>query len=429
MSQILGATAWGAVIERLRAESDLVRGQQLATRLREIGPDAARLFANALARETDGQVALRLLALASSVQDEAGLWTALQALLRHADAKVRESTLALIMARNDEPAAKALATALREEGDAERRKSWIQALARLNNPAAHAALAEELNNANAATPPDEASLLPLLEVLSAAGHRSVIPTAVKLLQPGQSGAPPSATPRHVVLAAVKALAPFYRDMEVAEELERLRKDKDPEIARLALVCLRGIVAAQQQQVSQAAAQEMPPSPPLATAETVAPAAPKPHRGFEVLEASAHMESQFTAGAAIGSSEKPGSRVREAIAAVPPPAKPGAGEPPLEGLKPSLEGMLDDLGLVATLRMVGSREGVLTVSGAAGKGRAYIKGRKIVRAHYGNAGGLAALAAIRAAKGLSFAYFPMAISVAGELDVDVSKVQEALRGQH
>ena len=430
MLQVLGATVWRGAVERLRSETDAARAQRLATRLREISPEAARLVCIELGREPDGPTVLRLLALAPALQDDAGLWGALQSLMHHADQQVRERAFAMVIARDDGLAAEALVGALRSEGEPERRKIWVRALARMRNPAAEQALLDELNRAVAAAPPNETLLLPILEVLSAAGHRGIIPPALSLLRHHghtliHAGTP--LPPRPLVLAAIRALAPFYRDSQVAETLERLRKDKDAEVARLALVCLRGIVAAEHQQAAQepAPAPEKPAVPSITAASVPAPR--KTYRGFEILEASAQAAAQFRTGAGIGGParpEAPGETAPLPCA----PAAPGAagGEPDLDALKPTVEGFLDDLGLAATARMVGGKDGVLRACGPALEGRVYIKGRKIIHASCGAKSGLAALADIDAARKMPFSYHPGVFPVPVTVDLDPSQLQEALR---
>ncbi|MGD0089381.1 MAG: hypothetical protein ABSE73_05615, partial [Planctomycetota bacterium] len=278
-----------------------------------------------------------------------------------------------------------------------------------------------------ASPPNEALVLPLLEALSALGHRGVIDTAVLLLR--HHGAPLS---KNVLMAAVKALAPFYRDPVVAEELERMRKDKDPDIARLALVCLRGIVAAQQQPV---------PLPPFPQAPEAAGKAPEPvpprkaSRGFEFLEASEQVAEHFKPGANIGGLARGEAPLGVSASAQNPfagtlaaGASPPAGEPALEGLSPSVEGLLENFGLVATVRMVGARDGVLRINSAAGEGRVYIQERKIIDAVFAAERGLAALAAMQVLQQAHFAYFPMELSLPPILDLGISGLQEVLKQQ-
>lgn len=436
MLRILGATVWGGAVERIRAETDTARAQRTASRLREIGPEAARLFYIALGREADGPTALRLLELALPLRDDAALWAELQTLLHHADERVRGRALDLVVAHNDGLAVEALVAALHTESDPSHRKVWIHALTRVRDPAAEQALLDEINKAAGAVPPDETMLLPMLDVLSATGNRGVITTATTLLRPrshtlilGASGSPP---PHTIVIAAIKALAPFYRDPQVAETLDRLRKDKDPEIARLAVVCLRGIVAAEQQQAEQAVQTEAAVAPPVMPAESsVSPH--KGHREFEVFEASARMATQFKAGAGVGGAAKTEARepaappAGQAAAPQPAPAR-LEGEPALEGQKPAVEGLLGDFGLAAAVRMVGGKDGVLRVTSTVGEGRVYIRERKVICASYAANRGLAALAAIEGAQGVRFAYFPVAVTVAAEINLDIGRVQEALQAQ-
>jgi len=432
--QVLGVAVWSCVIDRIRAETNVAHALRLAMRLREIGPEALRLFYIALGREADGTTTLRLLEMASAMPDDPALWAELPALLHHADGQVRGRALQFLVGRGEGVAMDVLLNVLRAESDAELRRLWVQALANMHDPAAEQALLDELNKAADAIPPHEAMLLPLLDVLSTAGQRGIIEAVAKLLRHqgqsvmlGSGSGPPS---RAVVLAAIKALAPFYRDPLPAELLERLRRDRDPEVARLALVCLRGIVAAQQQAAQAVQAPEAPPpAPPIAEA----PAARKGHHVFEILEASKDLAEQFKAGVAVGGSSSPEARPAPSAAAQAPlaemlamaPAQDEV-EPALEGLKPIIEGRLGDLGLAATVRMAGAKDGVLRISGPSGEGRVYIKNHKIIHAHFAAERGLAALCAIEGTRGAHFAYFLMPLSLSPTLDLEVSKVSEALK---
>ena len=431
MLQVLGVSVWSSVIDCIRAETNTARAQRLAACLCQIGPEALRLFYIALGREADGPTALRLLELTRALQDDPALWAELPALLHHADGQVRDRTLEIVVARTGGVAVEALLDVLRTEGDAPLRRLWIQALARMHDPMAEQMLLDELNKAAEATPPNEALLLPLFEVLSAAGQRGIIDTVVRLLQHhGQtivlgSG---SAPPRTVVMAAIKALAPFYRDPAPSELLERLRKDRDPEIARLALVCLRGVVAAQRQ-AAQAALPTEAPAPAEPVAE--APLLRKSRRAFELLEASEDLAEQFKAGAAVGGRAE--ARPPEPAAAKSPLAEMLAmasahqdAEPSLEGLKPIVEGLLEDFGLAATVRMVGGKDGVLRISGTAAEGRVYIQNHKVMHARFAEERGPAALTAMAAMKGARFAYFHIPFSLAATLDLGVAGVSEALK---
>ncbi|MCY3019858.1 MAG: hypothetical protein NTW87_12625, partial [Planctomycetota bacterium] len=449
MMQLLGPTAWNAAVARIRAEPDAGKAQLLAARLREIGPEAMQLFFIELGREEDGATAMRLLALAPILQDDTGLWAQLPALLRHADRQVREAALQVVMARDGVEAVDVLQGALELEADPAWRKTWAQALARLREPAGETYLMDLLHKAASSAAPNEALVTVVFEVLSAAGNRGVIEPAVALLKPhghtivlrGEAGAAPKA----LLLAAVKALAPFYKDLIAAETLERLHKDRDPDVARLALVCLRGIVAAQQQQAETAPAREPGAAATVKPAEgaPAPPAARRTRRGFEALEGGAQLDALFRPGAEVGGGARPAPEAAPAPVADAAPeaqperpaaaaAEPGPGAvalegPAVEGLKPLLEGLLGDFGLVTTLHMVAGKDGMLWVEGPGGEGRVYVKARKVVSAHYAGGSGLAALAALDVTRNARFAYYAKLAAPRAEIDVDIEHLPEALRG--
>lgn len=91
-----------------------------------------------------------------------------------------------------------------------------------------------------------------------------------------------------------------------------------------------------------------------------------------------------------------------------------------------EGLLQDLGLAATTRMVGGKDGILRISGLGAEGRIYVQDRRIIHVSFGASRGLAALAAINALPGARFAYFPMSFSLSATMELEIGRVQEALK---
>ncbi|HEY3325435.1 MAG TPA: hypothetical protein VGP72_33595 [Planctomycetota bacterium] len=298
----LGPPAWAPVIAQLRTLAG-APAERMASLLKEIHPHASQLFYTELGREENGPTALRMLKLADIVGDETALWAQMQALLRHQDESVRDYALAMVMSKDGAPAVQTLSTVLQQDQNPQRQRLWMGALARLRDPNGQELLLAELEHAATLPDADGALVVALLETLSSVANAGVIPPAVTLCGPGEPR-----RSRAVILAALKALAPFYADPSAAAALERARKDKDAEIARLALVCLRGIVAAEQQaqQLLQPAAKPLPEKPSAQTAAAIAKKTVVVPRPWFEEATGPSIGDVFQAGAAIGSKAPPAS---------------------------------------------------------------------------------------------------------------------------
>jgi hypothetical protein len=422
--QMLGASAWSAVVRALREETDTEKAAALTATVKQLGPQAVQMFFESLAKESDGTVAMRLLNLAPQIGDEAMLWAQIQPLLRHADGTVCGAALAVVLNRDGQPAVDALCAVLRDESDPERRIVWIGALSRLQHNEAQQVLLGELDEAVTVAEPDEVLLTAIVEALSAAGNAGVVRAIATLTAPRTP-----ALPKSVILMALKALGPFYTDPLAVEVLERARKDKDPEIQRLALVVLRGIVAAEKHVVDQALAE----AAAAAAAQAPVEEAPKkntvrkPRRGFEAL-AGNQVDEIFQVGGAKPAEEESPSFLQQRPAQH--KAEPERAKEPWLDTRPTLEGRVQDLGLPTTIRIVGGKDGVLRVympEQNAPEGRIFIRGKKILNATIADRVGMQALYTLDAQRGTHYAYYPTPISVQdAKLDIEIDKVQDALR---
>jgi len=429
MIKLLGPGIWVATIARLRFETDEQKCLAIARHLKELGPEAVKMFYTALGRENEGPVALRFMALSPEVGDENALWEQVPSLLLHPDGQVGTAALAILMQRDGEEAVEILCSILRTETDPERRKVWIAALSRLQHLSAQQVLLGELDEAVNIADADAELLMTILEALSAARNGGVVRTVAALLQRNPAPSKP------VQLCAIRSLAPFYTDPLAVETLERARKSKDPEIARLALACRRGLVAAEQQMVTeqQQMAEPEPQTPPPSASPGVGKTLRKTRRGFEALERE-QIDDVFQVGVAIGQGAAPAAPA--APAAAPVAAAPGLAQTQSAGhsqaymneLKATLEGRVQDLGLAITVRIVGSKDGMLRIflpENPEQDGRIFIRGKRVQEASYNGKSGMQALHALDRLKGALFAYYPANFTTDGSLDIECDKVQDAL----
>jgi hypothetical protein len=100
-------------------------------------------------------------------------------------------------------------------------------------------------------------------------------------------------------------------------------------------------------------------------------------------------------------------------------------PSLKNSRPMLEGQLQDMGLVATISMVGGKEGVLKIDGPF-EGRIFIRYRRIVTAVYGQKIDLDALIEIDRLKKAGFGFFTQEFSLEGSLNLEIAKLAEVLQ---
>jgi hypothetical protein len=461
----VGRDVWSSIIQRIRAETDPARSQALGKTLRELGKDAVDLFFATLSQETDGAAVLRMMDLAHVVTDGEELWELIPAFLRHADKAVSAKATNLVMQRDGQAALDILLAAAKESSDAERRKLFVQVAALLRDNALQPSLLNKLDAAVAAGQLDDPNCVLWLEVLSAAGNRAIVPILTKalgsrgrtLVLSASSGGRP---PREFVLAAVKAFGPYHQEASIAEILERLRKDKDAEIARIALVCFRGMLAGEHAKPEGTAAPHV--SRTTATiakpAEAPAPASKETRAGLLFGAATSHAApapaSQTPAASGDVQRQKAGTRLVQSPASSPPPPPPASDgarrmktethtvSPPLPPLpshaqrepaeaKSAMEGHIKDIGLVAALRMVAAKDGMLKLTSPRGHGAIYLVGGKILNATFTGADGLPkdgapALTILSGLVDADFSYVHNVSPPRVTLNLEIDKMQEGLR---
>lgn len=419
MIKLLGPGMFVAIIARLRFELVETKCVALARHLKAMGPDAINMFYVALGKESEGRVAVRMMALAPEVGGDEGLWLQVPALLLHQDGAVGTAALGVLMQRDGEEAVNVLCKVLRAEEDPERRKVWISALSQLKHLSAQQVLLAELEEAATIADADSELLMTVLEALSQAGNGGVIRVIATLVE--RTPLPP----KPVLMTALKALAPFYTDPMAVATFERARKLKDPELARLALVCQRGIVAAEQQHtLDQEAVVEAELDAPASNTAQITKGR-KTRRGFEALDRE-QIDDVFQVGVAVGKNA-PAPEEPAPLAASPTRLS----ERSVGEMKPTLEGRVEDLGLARTVRIVGSKDGLLrifildAVGAEMGEGRIYIRGKKVRQATCGDRAGIRAMHSMDRMTNAFFAYYPASFTSDASLDIEIDKVQDAL----
>jgi len=458
LAQLLGSEVWSTVLQRLRAETDPVKAETLARALRELGKEAVDLFLNALAQEADGATALKLLDLSHLVADAEEVWGLLPKLLCHADKALSAKAIGLAVQHDGQAALDVLCAAARESTDAGRRKLFVQAAAQLHDQALQPKLLRLLETDIGSGQLENQNNLFYLECLSAAGNRGIVHVLSKAMSTRGRTLVLAASgglhlPKAFALTAIKALGPFYHDPAVAEILDRLRKDKDQDIARLALVGFRGLLVSEHAKAPETAPAQESPShtpagherdvrgttgvPPVPASAASVAADRKSRFLFAAFPPSSPVSAPTSGGSAGGfsSPERAETGVTKAHATPAPQASaapgPPAADPRSSGLTPSAEGHLQELGLVPALRMLTAKDGYMEVVSLGGRGGIYVVGGKVLNAAYTESDGLvrdgaAALAAISALQKADFAYFPGVAPPKVTLNLEVEKIEEGLR---
>lgn len=427
-AQLLGSGLVAGVLETIKNEQDPARMEAYALFLHnQPGTDAMRKLSESLETETDAPRAVRLLKVLVKASDAEHAWNTIQAALRHVLAEVRAEALIQILKRPPEVAARALATAVMVEDDPERRTILFKALAHIKSPAAHPVILEILDGLCNAPGQYEAEIIELLPAAAVPGQYATVPVILKLLRPRSRSIAGNSdgVSKELMLAAIKALAPFYKDVNAAESLDRLRQSKDPDIARLALVCLRGIVAAEQQR------DPAPPSGAMPAVQTSASSSSASYpasgsgtspsvsgrqsgtrgirKGFEALDVG-QVDEVFKVGRMVGATT---SAQMQAVT-------------PLNDtpqVRPTLEGELANLGLCTTLRMSASRDGFMTVQSPEGDGRIYVRRRRVIGATFGALQNLDALCKMDEMRNGHFAFYGVEYTIRDSMALEVDQLAE------
>ena len=428
MVQLLGKELWLKILDLIRTVADANTARVLTTYLAGFGKEAHQLFFSSFERADTKPIALRLLELAPTISTHPALWKPAYSLLRHADATVRERAVEAVLKLDSEMSFKAIFDSLRQDPDLAHRSGLLAAVARSADPKAFKMLMDELYGAMNSKDLDEQQLALTLEALSGFENDELVAPVTSMIYPkGRSLVGIDRTySKFITMAAIKALAKVYKNPVAIEALERARMQKDPEIARLALATVRGLLAAKHHQDEQNG-----PPPASPSASSMMPVAGKSggitavrRRGFEELQGEAEISSLFQRGAGIGGARSTGGNGTGGTSGLT-RATPRDPEPTPPDAKPILEGQLEDMGLANTVRMIGGRDGTLII-GSETEARVTIRNRKIIHCVYGELRGTEALSKIYEIQQAPFAYFTSLPAPPANLEVDIKEIELAIR---
>jgi hypothetical protein len=423
MVQLLGKELWMRILELIRTVADVETARVLTTYLAGFGKDAHQLFFSSFEHAETKQISLRLLELAPAVSTHPALWKPAYNLMRHADATVRERAVEAVLKLDSEASFKAIFETMRQDPDLAHRSGLLAAVARSADPKAFQMLMDELHSALNSKDLDEPRVALTLEALSGFENDDLVAPVTAMIYPkGRTlvGGESRTYSKFITMAAIKALAKVYKNPMAIEALERARTQKDPEISRLALATVRGLLAAKHAQDELSG-----PPPTSPSASSLSPIAGKSgtntavrRRGFEELQGEAEVSSLFQRGAGIGGARPSGSTSGLTRAT---PREPE----PMPDVKPILEGQLEDMGLANTIRMIGGRDGTLII-GTPTEARVTVRARKIIHCVLGELRGIEALAKIYEIQKAPFAYFTSLPAPPANCEVDIKEIEIAIR---
>ncbi len=479
------ATTLIACISR---EGNVERAQQLARYLKQLCPGSVRSFVALLASQNDPSQLARMMAVAPFIGGEEEILDIIFPLLVHPNFDLRAMSLQYILERDNDYASAFVSSRLRDPRHAQQRELWMSILTKLRHPSAAQVIVNELQTEIDSPLQDDRRMMALIEACNAHDDARIGSALVRLLRPGTGlNDTRRMTPiqrdngRALRFAAMKALIRYTKDPRVYETFDRLRRDSDNDIARMAAYCLNptaemlgrpsqpnpsaflskgtriGIPTgsnspARTQPTQQQSAQHMQPTG----------ATPKLRKGFEELEQVSEVDVIFQPGASITGSGKQKtlqptqqSPIPGGLPSLIPTGNPGGSSTriksppqvhfsgkhsPLDpaqlpddlfvGQTPLLEGELQELGLGMTARITCAKNGVMTIKapnfGKLGTGAIYIQNKTVVAAFFAGMSDIQALAAIGKLKQAQFAYFAKTFTFAATMNVEVSNIETTIR---
>ncbi len=444
-------------------EDNLARAQVYAKHLKQLCPGSAKTFVALMTSQNDPAMLARMLSIAPHVGGDDEILEIVYPLLIHQNFDLRATALQYILDRDNERTSAFIASRLRDPRCASQRELWLGILTKLRHPSAVQVVISELQTEIDSPLPDDRRTMTLIEACNAHDDARIAHVLVRLLRAGMAlnetrrlTAIQKDNSKTLRLAAMKVLMRYNRDPRVYETFDRMRKDADQDIARMAAYCLNpapepaakpappsvyasGVrpVAPPPLTQTQTGLQPLPQSPLTQTGATEQ--LPKPRRGFEELEQPGAVDAIFQPGTAISGKHKRQTNTQVGL----PPLPPNDGrvqftgkQTPLDpaqlpedlfaGMKPLLEGELQDLGLGMTARITCAKNGVLVVHSSLGKGAIYIQNKVVVAAFFSGMSDIQALAAIGKLKQANFAYYAKSFSYAASMSVEVSNIETAIR---
>lgn len=456
-------------------EDNIERAQQLARHLKQLCPGSAKSFVALMSSQNDPTLLARMMAVAPYIGGEDEILEIMHPLLTHQNFDLRATALQYILERDNDRTSAFVSSRLRDPRNAPQRELWMSILTKLRHPSAAQVIINELQTEIDSPLQDDRRMMALIEACGAHDDARIGSVLARFLRPatGLSDTRRITTIQRdngkaLRFAAMKGLIRYTKDPRVYETFDRLRRDSDPDIARMAAYCMNpspemlgrpsnvpsAFISKSNRTggtalypVNKPVPQEPPPA--------------KPRKGFEELEQQSEVDAIFQPGASISGSGKqkklppsfqtpiPGA-FQSPVPGLPPaggsssrlPAPPpsqvqfSGKQSPLDpaqlpddlfaGQTPLLEGELQELGLGMTARITCAKNGVMTIKSSLGTGAIYIQNKAVVAAFFSGMSDIQALAAIGKLKQAQFAYYAKTFSYAASMSVEVSTIETAVR---
>lgn len=470
------------LIAAIGREDKIQYARVYASYLKKYCPGSARALFTIMSSQNDPATLSRMLTIAPEVGSDEEILEMIFPLLVHSNFELRGAAMQLVLDRDNEATANFIAQRLHDPRTASQRDIWMGVLSKLRHLAASQVVMNELQAELDAPMQDDRRLMALIEASNAHEDARFGTLLLKMLRPiaglnetRRVTAVARENAKALKLAGMRAVARYLKDPRVFECLERLRREPDQDIARMAAYCLSApadlLPKKTNVRVSAPPAPGMPAAPgmplppgatPPGTPNMRVETAIRSRRGFEELEMqqeTGNADAIFKPGNVISGKQTKlpeSNRMLRPVTPIPnipapaPASAPAPGNPlqppsgivfsgkqtpvdPSElpediftGLKPLLEGELSDLGLGMTARITCAKNGVLVVHSSLGKGALFIQNKVVVAAFFSGMSDIQALAAIGRLKQAKFAYYAKSFSYAATMSVEVSNIETAIR---
>lgn len=468
------------LIAAIGREDKIAYAQIYAGYMKRLCPGSARALFTIMSSQNDQATLSRMLAIAPDVGSDEEILEMIFPLLVHNNFELRGAAMQLALDRDNEHTANFIAAKLHDPRCVAQRDIWMGVLTKLRHPAAAQVVIAELQAEIDSPTQDDRRLMGLIEASCAYEDARFGSVLLRMLRSGTGlnelrrvTAVARENAKSLKLAAMRAIARYIKDPRVYECLDRMRREPDQDVARMATFCLSAPQDLTPRQTNvRITAGVAGPLPPAARASQNPAArqdAPqKPRKGFEELERQSNVDAMFQPGQVLSGkhSKLPGEaeaqRTRTPPQAPPPSQRqptplprntatvpnlqglpqhgPGvifsgkhAAVDPSElpddlfiGLKPLLEGELQDLGLGMTARITCAKNGVMVIRSSLGKGAIYIQNKVVVATFFSGMSDIQALAAIGRLKQARFAYYAKSFMYAATMSVEVSNIETAIR---
>ena len=471
------------LIAAIGREDKIAYAQIYAGYMKRLCPGSARALFTIMSSQNDQATLSRMLAIAPDVATDEEILDMIFPLLVHNNFELRGAAMQLALDRDNEHTANFIAARLHDPRCSAQRDIWMGVLTKLRHPAAAQVVIAELQAEIDSPTQDDRRLMGLIEASCAYEDARFGSVLLRLLRSGTGlnelrrvTAVARENAKSLKLAAMRAITRYIKDPRVYECLDRMRREPEQDIARMATFCLSAPQDLTPKQTNvRITAGIAGPLPPAARAtQNPAPrqdAQQKPRKGFEALEPQSNVDAMFQPGKVItgkhtkppGDGEVQRTRTSQQPPQQPPPPQRQQTPPPrntaafsnlqnlpqhgpgvifsgkhvavdpselpedlFSGLKPLLEGELQDLGLGMTARITCAKNGVMVIRSSLGKGAIYIQNKVVVATFFSGMSDIQALAAIGKLKQAHFAYYAKSFMYAATMSVEVSNIETAIR---